>query len=143
MSDRIFGAFGLALAVFYAWATLQIEESFLSDAVGPKTFPLGIAAVLALASLAILLKPDSEPDWPRLGRLAEIAAAVLVMLLYAELLDVLGFVISTMLAAAYLSWRLGTRPLAALVVGIGSSTGIYVIFHLILGLSLARGPFGF
>lgn len=143
MSDRIFGAFGLALAVFYAWATLQIEESFLSDAVGPKTFPLAIAVVLGLSSLAILAKPDSEPEWPTLGRLAEIAAAALVMVLYAQLLDPLGFIITTTLATAYLSWRLGSRIWAAALTGLGSAIGIYVIFHLILGLSLARGPLGF
>lgn len=39
MSDRIFGAVGLLLALGYAWAALVIEESFLSDAVGPKAFP--------------------------------------------------------------------------------------------------------
>lgn len=143
MSDRIFGAFGICLALFYAWATLQIEESFLSDAVGPKTFPLAIAVILGLSSLAILLRPDAEPEWPSLARLAEIFAAVVVMVLYAELLGSLGFVIATALAATYLTWRLGTGPLQAVLVGVLTSVGIYVVFKLILGLSLARGPLGF
>lgn len=143
MSDRIFGTIGLLLALFYAWATLQIEESFLSDAVGPKTFPLGIAAILGLASIAILLRPDSEPEWPRLGRLVEIGAAVVVMILYAQFLDVVGFLIATALATTYLTWRLGTGPLESVLVGIVTSGGIYVIFRLVLGLSLARGPLGF
>lgn len=143
MSDRIFGAVGLLLAIFYGWATLQIEESFLSDAVGPKTFPLAIAAILGLSSLAIMLRPDTEPEWPTIGRLAEILAAVVVMVLYAHFLDVLGFVIATSLATAFLTWRLGTRPLQSLVAGVATALGIYVIFHLVLGLSLARGPLGF
>jgi putative tricarboxylic transport membrane protein len=142
MSDRIFGAFGVLLALGYAWATLQIEESFLSDAVGPKAFPLIIAAILALSSLAIFLRPDEEPAWPALGRLAEIAAAVVVMILYAELLPVAGFVIATAVAATYLTWRLGTAPLAAVLTGVLTSVGIYAVFHLALGLSLARGPLG-
>jgi putative tricarboxylic transport membrane protein len=29
------------------------------------------------------------------------------------------------------------------VTGVGVSVGIYTIFHLVLGLSLAKGPFGF
>lgn len=143
MSDRIFGAVGLLLALFYAWATLQIEESFLSDAVGPKTFPLGIAAILGLASIVIFLKPDDEPTWPPLSRLAEIAAAVVVMILYAEFLPIAGFVIATAFAAAYLTWRLGSSPVQSVIIGIATSLGIYVIFHLVLGLSLARGPLGF
>lgn len=143
MSDRIFGAFGLVLAIIYIWATLQIQESFLSDVVGPKAFPLIVASILALSSLAILLRPDADPQWPALGRLAEIAAAVVMMVLYAEFLSTLGFVIATALASGYLSWRLGSPVVQALLIGIGISVGIYVVFHLIFGLSLARGPLGF
>ncbi|MEC7300473.1 MAG: tripartite tricarboxylate transporter TctB family protein [Pseudomonadota bacterium] len=143
MSDRIFGVFGILLSIGYVFAALAIEESFLSDAVGPKAFPLIIAAILGLSSLAIVLRPDAEPQWPTLGRLAEIAAAVVVMILYAEMLPVAGFVIATAFAAAYLGWRLGSSALESVFVGVGTSVGIYVIFHLVLGLSLARGPFGF
>ncbi|MEZ5768545.1 MAG: tripartite tricarboxylate transporter TctB family protein [Paracoccaceae bacterium] len=98
--------------------------------------------ILGLASLAILLRPDAEPEWPSLDRLAEILAAVVVMVLYAEFLDVAGFLIATTFATAYLTWRLGTGPVVA---GGGAATavGIYVIFRLILGLSLAQGPLGF
>ena len=66
-----------------------------------------------------------------------------MMILYAELLPEVGFVIATFFAAAYLTWRLGSGLLASLATGLGTSLGIYVIFHLVLGLSLARGPLGF
>jgi putative tricarboxylic transport membrane protein len=52
-------------------------------------------------------------------------------------------VIATVFATAYLSWRLGTKPLNSLVTGVATSAGIYLVFHLILGLSLAKGPLGF
>lgn len=143
MSDRIFGLVGLLLSIGYAWAALTIEESFLSDAVGPKAFPLIIAAVLGLASLAIILRPDEGPEWPTLMRFVEVGAAILVMVLYAIFLPELGFVIATALAATYLTWRLGTRPLSSVVSGCLTSAGIYAVFHLVLGLSLARGPLGF
>lgn len=143
MSDRIFGVVGLVLAFGYAWAALIIEESFLSDAVGPKAFPLIIAGVLALSSLAIIAKPDTAPDWPTLGRLMEVAMSVLVMILYAIMLPELGFVFATALAATYLTWRLGSTPVSSVIAGSLTSVGIYVIFHLVLGLSLAKGPLGF
>lgn len=143
MSDRIFGVVGLLIAIGFAMAALSIEESFLSDAVGPSGFPLIVAVVLGLSSIVIALKPDAAPRWPGLGRLAELLAAVVVMVLYAEFLPVVGFVIATAVAAAYLSWRLGSGLLASVLTGVGSSLGIYVIFHLIFGLSLARGPLGF
>ncbi|WP_121630714.1 tripartite tricarboxylate transporter TctB family protein [Tropicibacter alexandrii] len=143
MSDRIFGVVGLLLAIGYVFAALAIEESFLSDAVGPKAFPLLLAAVLGISSLVIVLRPDAEPDWPSLGRLVEIAAAVVVMMLYAQMLPVAGFVLATAFAAGYLAWRLGSGLIEAVLTGIGTSVGIYVIFHLVLGLSLAKGPWGF
>lgn len=143
MSDRIFGVIGLALAVFYAWQATVIEESFLTDAVGPKMFPYIIATLMGVASLYFLLKPDPQPHWPSAGRLAEIALAALVMIAYAMALPQAGFIIATAIASAYLTWRLGSKPLWSVVIGVSTSLGIYVVFRLILGLSLARGPFGF
>ncbi|WP_176248265.1 MULTISPECIES: tripartite tricarboxylate transporter TctB family protein [unclassified Sulfitobacter] len=143
MSDRIFGVFGVLLAIGFAIAASLIQESFLSDAVGPKAFPYIIAAILGLSSAVIALRPDPEPIWPPLGQLIEILAAAVVMILYAQLLPVAGFVIATAFAAAYLSWRLGSTILGACLTGVGTSVGIYVVFHLVLGLSLARGPLGF
>ncbi|MCO6382637.1 MAG: tripartite tricarboxylate transporter TctB family protein [Vannielia sp.] len=140
MSDRIFGGFGVLLAVFYAWAALQTEESFLSDAVGPKAFPIIIAVILGISSLVIALRPDPEPVWPPLARLAEIGAAVVVMVLYAQFLPEIGFIIATALAAMYLTWRLGSPILQSVLIGALTSLAIYFIFHAVLGLSLARGP---
>ncbi len=143
MSDRIFGGIGLILAILFGIQATMIETAVISDAVGPSVFPIAVAVVMGLSSLYFLLKPDPEPDWPKAGRLAEIGLAALAMFAYAQLLPVLGFVIATVFAAGYLSWRLGARPLEAVLVGLGSSVGIYVVFHLVLGLSLARGPLGF
>lgn len=143
MSDRIFGLLGIALATFYIWAAGEIELSFISDPVGPRTFPYIIGAILALAGVVVILRPDAEPHWPGAGRLAEIALATIVLVAYALLLPELGFVIATALTAAFLTWRLGTAPIWSAVTGVLVSLGIYAVFHLILGLSLARGPLGF
>ena len=143
MTDRIFGVAGLLLAIGFAMSATFIQESFLSDAVGPKAFPLIIATVLGLCSIVIALRPDASPAWPSMGRLVEILAAVVVMVLYAELLPVIGFIIATFLASAYLTWRLGSAPIASIIIGVGTSLGIYAVFHLALGLALARGPLGF
>ena len=143
MTDRIFGVGGLLLAIGFALAAMTINESFLSDAVGPKAFPLIIATILGLSSAVIALRPDESPQWPALGRLVEIFAAAVVMVLYAQLLPEVGFIIATFFASAYLTWRLGSGLVGSLMTGVGTSLGIYVVFHLVLGLSLARGPLGF
>ncbi|WP_319531265.1 tripartite tricarboxylate transporter TctB family protein [uncultured Cohaesibacter sp.] len=143
MSDRIFGICSLLLAALFAYSAFLIEESFLSDAVGPKAFPLIISAILAVSSVFIILKPDEEPKWPTLSRFVEIVAAIVAMVLYAEFLPIVGFVIATAVVSAYLTWRLGTTPISSLVVGVSISMGIYIVFHLLFGLSLAKGPLGF
>ena len=142
MSDRIFGGIGLALAIFFIWQATQIQLSFISDPVGPRVFPMIIGAVLGLASLVVIIRPGSAPHWPTGARLFEIAVAAAVMVAYALLLPEVGFVIATAFAAAFLTWRLGTPPLWSVVAGVLTSLGIYTVFRLILGLSLARGPLG-
>lgn len=143
MSDRILGGIGLLLALIFIWQATLIQESPFTDIVGPKVFPIIICVVLGLSGIYFILKPDTSPTWPDAARLMEIAVAVAVMVLYAEMLPVVGFVIATAVASAYLSWRLGTMPLQALLAGVLTSVGIYVIFRMILGLSLAKGPLGF
>ena len=143
MSDRIFGLFGLVLAAFYFWATSIIPDSFMIDVVGPRAFPYIVGTVLAICSLYILLRPDAEPDWPKFFDFIEIIFAAAVMFLYGWALSRVGFVIATIFTTAYLTWRLGSKPLGSLITGVATSAGIYVVFHLILGLSLAKGPLGF
>lgn len=142
MSDRLLGGIFLVLALAFIAGATQIESALIFDALGPKTFPIIIGVLLAIASLYPLLRPDPEPDWPSAGRALGIGGALLVMLVYALLLEPLGFVVATALAAGALSWSLGARPALAALTGIGVSIGIYALFHLILGLSLARGPLG-
>lgn len=142
MGDRVLGGLGLALAAFYIWQATVIQTSFISDPVGAKTFPIMIAVLFAAASLVILLRPDAPPEWPPMGRMLELGAGLLVMVAYVYLLPVLGFVVTTMFATAYLSWRLGAAPVGAVIAGVSTAGGIYVVFHLILGLSLAKGPWG-
>jgi putative tricarboxylic transport membrane protein len=143
MSDRIFGIFGLLFAGLVVWATGRIEESFIQDPLGPKAFPLVIAALIALSSGVMLVKPDPEPAWPALRKWLEIAITVGVMVSYALILPELGFVLSSTVLAGFMVWRLGGTPLQSAVGGLAMSAGIYIVFTHGLSLSLARGPWGF
>jgi putative tricarboxylic transport membrane protein len=142
-SDRVLGAVCLALGAAFVWGATGIETGFIVDPLGPKTFPIIIGCLLMIGSGYVLLRPDPEPDWPVRGRALEIVGAVVVLIGYALALEPVGFVVATAVAAALLSWRLGSPPLWAAVSGVGISVGIYVVFHLVLGLSLAKGPLGF
>ena len=143
MSDRILGAFGLIFAGLMAWATTLIEESFIQDPLGPKAFPLVIAALLAICSAYILFKPDSEPQWPQAAKWLDLGVTVGVMLGYAFILPEAGFVISSTLITAFLIQRLGGTLKQAAVGGALTSVGIFLLFSYGLHISLAKGPWGF
>jgi len=143
MSDRMLGVACVVLAAFYIFFATRIQIGFMSDPMGPRAFPILIGIVLALAGLYPILRPDPEPDWPDLSRMLEIVFAVAVMIAYTYALPEIGFTVSTTIAAGLLSWRLGAHPIKAGVAGLVIAVGIFVIFRLILKLSLAIGPWGF
>jgi putative tricarboxylic transport membrane protein len=143
MSDKVFGSVVLAFAALMAWGAGQIQESFIQDPLGPKAFPWLIAGVMAASGAYMVVKPDAHLGWPGRAKLWELLATVGVMFAYAELLPALGFVLCTAVAASFLSWRLGSTAKQAVSAGAIMSVGIYAVFHFVLGLTLARGPWGF
>ena len=143
MTDRLFGLAALLLAGLMTWGASVIEESFIQDPLGPKAFPWVIAVVLAITGIYMIIKPDDDPEWPTRSKFLRIVWATVAMVLYAELLPIVGFVVTTAAAAAFLAWQLGATLRQAAIGGALISGGIYGIFLLVLGLSLARGPLGF
>ena len=125
------------------WATGLIEESFIQDPLGPKAFPLVIAGVMGISGLVMIFKPDAEPHWPgaveagrtgrHRGRVHRLCAN----------LPIAGFVLSTAVATAFLCWRLGGTTRQSLIGGVSIAVGIYAVFQHVLGLNLAKGPWGF
>ena len=143
MSDRILGIVCVLIAGFFIWQATLVETGFIVDPLGPSAFPIIVGVMLGLAGLYTILRPDPEPEWPARGRVLEIGFATLVMIFFAFAVAPLGFVATTVVTAGLLSWRLGSRPLMALITGIGIAATVYIVFHFALGINLARGPWGF
>ncbi|MCH9852598.1 MAG: tripartite tricarboxylate transporter TctB family protein [Alphaproteobacteria bacterium] len=143
MSDRVFGIIGILFAIFYMWQASLIEDSFISDVVGPRTFPYILAIGLAISSLIIALKPDAAVRWPQARQFFELVMTVAVLGIYAWVLPVVGFLLATAVVSGYLTWRLGTKPISSVIFGMTTSLGIYLVFKQLLGLSLAQGLLGF
>lgn len=143
MSDRIFGFFGLLFAGLMVWATGRIEESFIQDPLGPKAFPMVIAALVTLSSVVMLLKPDRNPAWPGIKKWLEMGITLGVLVAYAIVLPEIGFVLSSAALATFMIQRLGGTLLQSIAGGAVMSVGTFVLFSYALNLSLARGPWGF
>ena len=99
MNDRIFGSITFLLSLFYIYSAFIIEESFIQDPVGPKTFPYIIAFFLLVSSLILIFKPEPRPEWPEFGKIVEVLVTAIVLILYAIILPIVGFVITTFLLA--------------------------------------------
>ena len=143
MNDRVFGVFTLILSVFYIFSAYIIQESFISDHIGPKIYPYMVSFFLITSSLFLVIKPDIKPLWPKFSKIVEILMTALILIMYAIFLPVIGFVFSTFFASSFISWRLGAKLISAFTAGLIISVTIFILFRKVLGLSLATGPFGF
>ena len=138
--DRILGLGLMVLAVAYGWVAQLWPEPFGgAETVGPETFPTILAVVLAAGSIYLMIKPDPDTSWP-LGKTAmELVVSLLVLVVYAMVLEPLGFVLSTTLAVGTLSWRMGAPPRRAFMTGLASAVVVFVLFNYGLSLNLPAG----
>jgi lysylphosphatidylglycerol synthetase-like protein (DUF2156 family) len=124
--DRITGVLGVAMSSTYVLHARSIEDSMLADAVGAAGVPTGVGVMLALASLALLLKTlrsaaddltdetaEPETDASDVARHPHAMAAGLLAILavYVALLPVLGYVLSIGLLIGAVAWFAGARQL--------------------------------
>lgn len=142
VADRIFGAVVTLVALAYVASATQIQTSFLADPVGPKAFPILVGSVAALCGIIVALRPDPDPAWPGLATLGSLALAVAVLVGYAYALKPLGYIPSTAIAAAILSWQIRPRLVPAVITGVVLSVGLFAIFKYALGLGLVAWPAG-
>ncbi|MGE4610154.1 MAG: tripartite tricarboxylate transporter TctB family protein [Paracoccaceae bacterium] len=139
-SDRIFGLVMAIVALAYIASATQIQTSFLSDPVGPKTFPILIGVVCAISAMFMVFKPDAEPDWPVLRTFGALCFAVFVLVAYAYALRPFGFLMPTAVAAGVLSFQISPKVKTAALSGLGLSIGLFVIFKYALDLGLVPFP---
>jgi len=143
MSDRLTGLIIIVVALaFFAGAT-QLEAPFFADPLGPKAFPMMIASVALIAGMVMVIRPDEPPQWPALATIARLGLATVILVFYAYSLKPFGFLLSTAVAAASLSYQINPHAIRSILTGIGLSIGLFFIFKFALGLSLFAFPRGF
>jgi putative tricarboxylic transport membrane protein len=142
LSDRIFGLAVILVALVYIASAMQIQVSFLTDPVGSKAFPIGVASVAIICAVVMILRPDEEPDWPELWTVFSIGISIVLLVGYSYALKPLGFIIPTAIVSSALSYQISPKPKFALISGLGLSLGLFVLFKFILDLGLIGFPKG-
>lgn len=135
------GLFVLAALIAWDASTYPIRRSYAQF--GPEIFPYGVAAGLIVFGVATVLMalrnsfpPREEIDLPPVLWIVG-AVAAQVGLLYAGL----GFIAATGALFGMTARGLGRRPLwFTVLVGLGVSALLYLLFRHGLGLSLPAGP---
>lgn len=144
--ERLYGlvVFGLGTAILWDGRSLSFG-SFRSP--GSGMFPVLIAVLMLFLSLLLIVFPRKrEGTGQSVSRksIGRLSAVFVALLLYAFLLESLGFLIvsfllTTLLFAVFGFQRYWQSVLRAIV-----STGLaYALFELILKSNLPKGVFGF
>lgn len=139
LTDRATGVFLLLFAIWYGYQTTRFKVTFMVDPVGPKAFPVILAALMALLSLYLIFKPDPSPIWPTSDTWLRIGLITLTFIAYAYLLVPIGFVLATTLEMTALA-LIFQGPLLKTVIGsLLFSLMLYGLFAVVLELSLPTG----
>lgn len=138
-ADRILGLALMGLAAFVAVQASRFQVIFSYEPVGPKAFPMLLAALLALLSLVLVLRPGANGHWPDLSVALRLLLVLVVLLVYALVFEGLGFVCSTCLAVLVLARLFGAGWIASLLTGVVMALASYWLFAWGMDISLPRG----
>lgn len=107
---------------------------------GSGGYPMLIATVLIALSVLLTLQRGGGEALPSRFDGLRVIGAVALLLIYVSVMDSLGYVISTVLFLALALLLMGIRTIPLLVVvPVGFSTVLFLMFYNVFGVSLPRG----
>jgi putative tricarboxylic transport membrane protein len=140
VTDRITGVVLLTFALWFGVVAWRLPTSFFSDPVGSRTFPLVIAAFLAPLAVYLMLRPTAlAVAWPPRPVRPALVGALLTLIVYALLLEPLGFIPATVLAFSALALTFRAPPLRGLLAAVLTTVALYFMFGHLLELYLPAG----
>ncbi|WP_058615795.1 tripartite tricarboxylate transporter TctB family protein [Tepidimonas taiwanensis] len=143
LNDRVLGLFALLLAALLAWKGWDLQAPFSYEPVGPRAFPLLLAAVIAGCGAWLLVRgrEHAEPNPP--GANTRIATMAALVTGYALAFVSLGFIVSTALMATLVGRLFGGRWHYCAIGGVGLGLGLYLLFDKVFEVVLPMGVLNF
>ena len=144
MSDRILGAACLVASAGMAWAAQGYAAAISYEPVGPRAFPLLLAALLAIGGAWFVIKPALRGTAPyRNVPLRATLLAAGAVAIYALLFELLGFALATAVMAVPLGIVFGGSLRASLAAGAGLGFTLFFLFDKALDVVLPTGLLAF
>jgi len=114
-------------------------------------FPFWLGVLMAILSILLILNtwrrsvaPTKGAIFPGRKAVITIVSVLVGLALYIALLEVLGFLVDTMLFTAFLLGVVEREKLKmTLLIATLTPAGLFVIFQLLLGVNLPKNMFGF
>lgn len=139
MSDRVTAALLLLLALWFGYEAWGFRATFFTDPVGARAVPLAIALFLVPLALFLLLRAQKSAKWPPRHVWPVLAVGFITFVLYAYLLEPLGFMLATTLFFVVFGRLFAAKLWQGAVAGIGFSVVLYMVFVWGLDLYLPVG----
>lgn len=139
LSNRIAAVVMLLFSLVYGYAGSTIEYSFASDPLGPRVFPVLLAATLGLLSLIYLVTPGQSETWPHGTVLMRCIALPALVLIAALLFEPIGFAASMFVMTAGVGRIFGASWKASLIGGLIQAALWYLVFGYLLEVYLPVG----
>lgn len=138
-NDRTLGVAALILAAIMLAFGYGLEAPFAYEPVGPKTFPLIAAAIIALCGAILVIRGGGAVVHAGPGVNRALLSLAASLLAYALLFQPLGFLVSTTLVMVPIAAIFGARWWQGLLAGGSIAMGSYLLFDRALAVVLPAG----
>jgi putative tricarboxylic transport membrane protein len=156
--DPMVALLSIPIAIFLIFVELDTPKANIPQAVGPEAMPIGILILLIFNAFALFIrsvygkgKPvfsvsDEGKDHSTLSGRNKYQAVILVLaglLVYGCIVVPVGFILATAFLIIFEARVLQAgRWIRNVIIGLGFSTGVYLIFAKLLNVMLPPGIFG-
>ncbi len=150
-AEMITGVFLLVLSGLVIWNSLEMPPSAtFGPGAGFLPFWLGVLLAVLAAILFVTAwrreatESDSKPVFPGKQALFSITLVLVGLAVYILLIDVLGYVVDTFLYMVFLVKIVEREPWPlTLKLSVAGTAGLYIIFRVLLKITLPYNMFGF
>ncbi len=147
MKDYISGIAGLLVSLYVLLEAMSFSYTEDGLAGNPAMYPIALAFLLAMLSLALLLMAMKRKEKVSFSINRELCIKVGIfmaaMVLYALLIGIVGFCLTTLAFTVFMINYLGGSRKQSIIYGVPFTIVVYLSFSMLLKVPLPKGFVGF